>query len=690
MAKDHNPHSSSYPDRPAFLDTEMSGKTAAVHWLDWGIWFQPQLFKRLHVRLRVISLLSSRHSNLAYIGWGLKRSGRRARRLATQRGGVCWLLEDGFLRSMEGGGSPSHSLIVDDIGIYYDASRPSLLENLVEAPLTSDQCERARQIVGKWKDGGLSKYNEGRDPVVSELPPRYVLVVDQTLGDAAISAGNAHETDFLKMLEDALLAHPDCTVVVRIHPDVVAGRKRGHFDLSKLQQNSRVQVSADGSHPARWLAHAEAVYTVTSQLGFEALFWSKPVHVYGMPFYAGWGLTHDIQIPPHRRRPISLEQLVYGSLVRYVRYFDPESGLPCEIETLMAWVSLQRQQRQRFPRRLSAYGFSKWKRPFVRDFLSGSNLHFLSELRDCDSSDDTLVTWGHKHREELQTRGYLNQPILRIEDGFIRSVGLGADLIRPISWVIDPDGIYYDANSPSRLELILREQEFDQTILARAKALRQKIVKTGITKYNLHAGEIWVRPDNARKVVLVVGQVETDAAIRYGASTITRNMELLQAVRQARPDAWLLYKPHPDVKAGLREPGQGERDAGRWCDEIVGDVPIAQLLETIDELHVLTSLAGFEALLRHVPVVTWGLPFYAGWGLTQDNGMTADVLTRRGRSLSLDELVAGTLLMYPTYVSRITRNFCTPERAVDELLNWRKERRPFFLRRFVARLSRKP
>ena len=40
------------------------------------------------------------------------------------------------------------------------------------------------------------------------------------------------------------------------------------------------------------------------------------------------------------------------------------------------------------------------------------------------------------------------------------------------------------------------------------------------------------------------------------------------------------------------------------------------LLGIVDEVHTLTSLTGFEALLRGIEVHAYGGPFYAGWGLT--------------------------------------------------------------------------
>jgi capsular polysaccharide export protein len=172
------------------------------------------------------------------------------------------------------------------------------------------------------------------------------------------------------------------------------------------------------------------------------------------------------------------------------------------------------------------------------------------------------------------------------------------------------------------------------------------------------------------ETILVPGQVESDASIRYGAPEINTNLGLLQAVQQANPEAYLVYKPHPDVVAGLRQSGQEEHEAHHWCNEVLVTPSMGQLLDEVDEIHALTSLTGFEALLRGKTVACYGLPFYAGWGLTLDHAQSP----RRRRKLSLDELVAATLILYPTYVSRTTGKFTTPEHALEELLAWREER----------------
>ena len=245
-------------------------------------------------------------------------------------------------------------------------------------------------------------------------------------------------------------------------------------------------------------------------------------------------------------------------------------------------------------------------------------------------------------------------------------MGLGAELIDPISWVVDHSGIYYDATSPSDLEAALASGCWTEPQLERAASLRQRLVAEAITKYNLSDAP-WQRPAAAQRVVLVVGQVETDASIRFGAPQIRSNLALLQAVRQAEPEAYLVYKPHPDVVAGLCRAGAGEDQSRNYCDAVLTGGSIQQLFRQVDALHVLTSLAGFEALLRGVEVHCWGLPFYAGWGLTQDQL----VCSRRSRQLPLDALVHAALIEYPRYVSRRSGWFIEPEQAVDELLAWR-------------------
>ncbi|MFZ2990844.1 capsular polysaccharide biosynthesis protein, partial [Ideonella sp.] len=578
----------------------------------------------------------------AVLAWGRKPSAARADAWAAARGLPVLRLEDGFLRSVGlGPDEPPGSLVFDDLGIYYDARNPSRLEHLIARPLAAADRDRARRLQGLWQQHRVSKYNQGRE-WRGQAQPGDVLVVDQTAGDASIAFGLASARSFERMLEAALDEHPGSRILLKVHPDVVAGRKQGHFGRLSPAQAARVTVLGEALHPARLLEQVAAVYVVTSQMGFEALLWNKPVRCFGMPFYAGWGWTGDDAAAPGRRaalKPVAgdVAGLIHAALIAYPRYLDPESGHLCEPERLVEWLGLQRHQRERYPAQAQAIGFSGWKRPMLRRFMAGTALDFQrdADARTLDPAG-LRVVWGQRECAWPAAAAPMSAPqVLRVEDGFLRSVGLGADLVRPISWVLDGRGIYYDASRPSDLEHLLNTADFDAGLRARAAHLRERLLALGLTKYNVGEGH-WQRPADARRVVLVVGQVESDAAIVHGAPGMCTNMGLLQAARSAEPDAWLVYKPHPDVVARLRARGASEGEAARWCDEVVTQPPMDTMLRAVDCVHVLTSLAGFEALLRGKPVVTWGQPFYAGWGLTDDRLPT---LSRRRRRLDLDALV---------------------------------------------------
>ena len=242
----------------------------------------------------------------------------------------------------------------------------------------------------------------------------------------------------------------------------------------------------------------------------------------------------------------------------------------------------------------------------------------------------------------------------RMEDGFLRSVGLGSDFSTPASLVLDTQGIYYDPTGPSDLETLLENHRFDDALLARARRFRQSLLRSGLSKYNV--GELRrLEVPEGRQVVLVPGQVEDDASIELGCRSLRTNLGLLEAARNAHPDAYVIFKPHPDVLSGNRQGAVDEESARRLCDHIEVDVSHV--------VHAMTSLVGFEALLRELEVHCHGQPFYAGWGLTIDR----HPIERRTRKLTLDELVAGTYFLYPRYLDRKTFRFSTPEAVLAEL-----------------------
>ena len=166
-----------------------------------------------------------------------------------------------------------------------------------------------------------------------------------------------------------------------------------------------------------------------------------------------------------------------------------------------------------------------------------------------------------------------------------------------------------------------------------------------------------------KKIICVIGQVEDDASIRFGASGMS-NLLLLEEARKANPDAYILYKPHPDVLAKNRKGHISQESIKNYADDVIEKIGLDSVLSVCHEVHTMTSLVGFEALMRGLKVVTYGMPFYAGWGLTEDK----QECHRRKRKLSLDELVAGTLLLYPRYINPQTLKVCDIETFLENLV----------------------
>lgn len=639
------------------------------------------------------------------VGWGLKENTKRARAFAERHDLPYLNLEDGFVRSSGLGvdGAAPLSVVLDAVGIYYDATRPSALEQWLQGPPRGpdpldDEVLLARAAAGltRLRQAKISKYNHSTKVFRSRAgsQPR-VLVVDQTAGDKSLTFGRLHPAGFEGMLDTALREHPTAEILVKRHPDVVAGRRRGC--LPRLESSSRVHEIGGDYDPHTVLEAVDHVYVATSQLGFEALLRGKPVTCFGAPFYAGWGLTDDRVGHPRRGRTRTLEQLFAAAYLLYPRYLDPETGKRGTFEQLLDHLELQRRHHQQNARKFVCLGFSRWKRSFVRRFLASPDgeVHFASSARAARrvglGSGCQLVVWGTKPIPGLKELiAETGSPPWRMEDGFLRSVGLGSDITVPSSLVLDTHGIYYDPRAPSDLESILAKGEFTSDELERAAALRQSIVHSRLSKYNASPDDgpridppLGPRP--GRRVILVPGQVDDDMSVILGSPEVRGNRALLQRVRAANPDAYVIYKPHPDVSSGNRKGHIDPRELSELCDQVVDDISVHRCLDAVDEVHTMTSLVGFEALLRGRAVVTHGGPFYAGWGLTRDHLE----FPRRTRALSLDELVAGALIRYPRYIHAERKTFSTPEVIVEQLTRAREATSSRPRRRWNARQLRR-
>ncbi|MEA1072014.1 beta-3-deoxy-D-manno-oct-2-ulosonic acid transferase [Sphingomonas sp. LY160] len=366
-------------------------------------------------------------------------------------------------------------------------------------------------------------------------------------------------------------------------------------------------------------------------------------------------------------------------------YRNPFDGQLATLAEIIALCAFWREMIDSNRGLVAAMGFAGWKRKTVRPLLwpGLADLPFTRSAADLAPGSNVAVWRSRLSPREKGELASAGAKLVEVEDGFIRSVGLGADCVPPLSITVDRLGAHFDPAAPSELELLIQHGKIPEEMVDRARRLRGVIVASGISKYGSASTGGW-QPRSDKHQILVPGQVEDDRSVISGGGAVSTNLELLKRVRQDRPDAHIIYKPHPDVIAGHRIGAIPEDQCRAYADEILSDAPISTVIAAVDEVHVNTSLAGFEALLRHKPVTTHGVPFYAGWGLTRDLGAVPE---RRLARPSLDALVAAVLLIYPRYLDPDTGLPCPPEVLIQRLSTPQPKPRPLVaLRRLQGRL----
>jgi capsular polysaccharide export protein len=592
--------------------------------------------------------------------WGQSPTSWRGQAVADHTAAPVLRVEDAFLRSVLPGraGAPPLGLLLDASGVHFDPSSPSDLEVLLaEHPLDDTALlDRARAGIAALARAHLSKYN-AFDPATPCPDPGYVLVIDQTEGDASVSASRADRNSFLEMLFCAREDHPGARILVKTHPETLAGHRGGHFRDGDLFEG--MEFFTDLVSPHDLLEGAIAVYTVSSQMGFEAILAGHNPVVFGQPFYMGWGLTQDRAPLDRRQRTLTRAQMFAAAMILYPRWYDPYRDRLCSLEEATQTLAAQARAWRDDQAGWVASGMRLWKRaPLQKVF--GQYRKVVFDNRP-DRAARRVARDGRRHMV-WASKSDGHDAAVRVEDGFLRSRGLGADLVPPLSLVLDDLGIYYDPRAKSRLErLVEASPHLPEAETDRSARLIARLTRARLSKYNL-GGDDLPQGLPAGRRILVPGQVEDDASILAGTEDIRTNRALLEATRAANPAAVILYKPHPDVETGLR--AGAVADAGQFADAVLDRTDAMAALDAVDEVWTMTSLIGFEALLRGRSVTCLGTPFYAGWGLTDDRAMPCP---RRTARPTLAQLAHAALIGYPRYFDPMTGLACPVEVVVDRL-----------------------
>lgn len=555
----------------------------------------------------------------------------------------------------EGCGRPVYGLAADSSASAFAESGQSDLETTLDSGVSSGWMRddpvdllNVVALLDRFKNAGISKHNWFADEFSSpKLPERAGILLD------------VHESGFDRAISLAFDMTADDPIYLLGNAEKISRLKLSH-PARHLTRDRRVKLLSSGLSPGQYFPLAHSVVVGNSLMGMEALIHGKKVITCGSPFYAGRGLTEDLNpvLKGSSRRQIGLPELFKISYLQYCHYFDPDTGAPCRLDDIISHIELQKERFRENSGLSLTVGFSPWKRKVVAGYLQSpsGNIRHVKAINKA-SHDCRVLSWGRNAviPDEIKKRA------ICVEDGFIRSKGLGAAFNFPYSWVMDKLGIYFDSSAPSDLETIFN-QGFTEAELAESRVLIGMLRENRMTKYNLGTTPIHFDRSSAvgRKVILVPGQVEADASILYGSPIVKSNLELLKAVRRYEPDAFLIFKAHPDLVASARNGKILSGGIEAVADLVVTDGNVLDWLDQCDEVHTMTSTVGFEALIRNVPVVTHGMPFYGGWGLTKDH-LRCD---RRTRTLALEELVYGALIKYPNYLNPATGEFTTALKVV--------------------------
>ncbi|EHA13543.1 cell surface saccharide synthesis protein [Halomonas sp. HAL1] len=327
-------------------------------------------------------------------------------------------------------------------------------------------------------------------------------------------------------------------------------------------------------------------------------------------------------------------------------------------------------------------GFSTWK-TYLRMYFSEYDLIFLpkdikksqfnsqyrKKILSLKESCQVFI-WGFKAPEYILE--FLREEKIStkfVEDGFVRSVQLGATKAPPMSLCLDSKTPYFDATRPSDLEDLLNNFDFSSKpeLLDQAKEGIKLLLETGVSKYN-NSQSVKIETiygSKTQKRILVLGQVEDDASIQYGCDKKLTNNDVVRLAVEENQGAQVIYKPHPDVMSGHRAYQSNPKDVENIALVLKKDVPLANAFETVDHVYTITSLGGFEALLRGITVTTLGCPFYSGWGLTDDRQKNE----RRKRKLKINEIFSIAYLVYPRYFNVDTGSEVSFDYVVNILSN---------------------
>lgn len=556
-------------------------------------------------------------------------------------------------------------------GVYYSSDEENIITHtLKNKEYTQDDLKNAGKLIEKIVKNKITKYNKILQP--SFKPHKNcakILVIDQVYNDASIKCNNHGLQEFQAMYNSAIQKANGKKIYIKTHPN-------GNGYLHRIAKENEAIMLTDDYNIFDILQYTDEVYTVSSQAGFEALLAGKKVYTFGTPFYSGYGLTIDNTTT--KRQNYTIEELFFASYIKACRYFIVK--IECNLNEIIDVIITHKNLaiKNRTIQKMYFYQIPLWKMYTLKSFIFQKNVqivrvkNFKEIQKKSFTKGDKIILWGFKAscNKIYQYAKENNISIITFEDGFIRSVGLGSDFVPPYSLVMDSKGIYYNPKKTSQLEHIILH---NQTITPEQKERVENFIvlykEMQISKYNIVQQNTQEEKDfilqraNKKKIILITGQVSDDMSIIYGATKIQNYSHLVREVRKNNPSAFIIYKHHPDVIASNRNGYIESEYLLQYVDCITQNLTSIDAIQIADEIHTITSTIGFEALLYGKKVVHYGMPFYGGYGFTDDK---SEIRNKRN-VVDFNTFCYAALFLYPYYTQNGLKIALTPEIVIKLL-----------------------
>lgn len=294
---------------------------------------------------------------------------------------------------------------------------------------------------------------------------------------------------------------------------------------------------------------------------------------------------------------------------------------------------------------------------------------------------DEVIQWGITENNNKKSvsnlmRKFGKKPFI-IEDGFIRSVGIGLSKEPALSITLcGSNTAYYDSYNASSFEEILNsDRVFTDEELMKAKSTISLITENHISKYNDSPYlPVSIGRTDARKILVVDQRYGDQSVVCAKANENDFQSMLVNAIRD-NPDADILIKRHPDAVKG--DKGSYFSDVNVNFTRDINNVHLIdydihphQLLEMVDKVYVCSSGLGFEALLYNKEVLCYGVPFYSNWGVTTDR-IKED---RRIKNRTIEEIFYVSYIECSRYYSPDLARVCDIDDCIEYIIKNRSFR----------------